>query len=173
VDNITLKTGHFKGTRIVIAPSFVSNGHWAIPKGFIKNGALFGSPETAQATFPNFQVREMLDVDITRLYDDAKANPGFSALRDTGLILDIGMDPTRLYLTKEHAVVLFSQNYIKLFGIQPEFIAFGSPGRAALIDDALLLMPKRAADGMDTAMASMCSIVHTLEQQETVAAKAA
>ncbi|HEY2930874.1 MAG TPA: hypothetical protein VGK99_03940 [Acidobacteriota bacterium] len=49
MQQITLKKKHFAGGSVYLTPGWISNGHWAIKRTWIKNNAVFASADTVSA----------------------------------------------------------------------------------------------------------------------------
>lgn len=65
---ITLKPAHFHD-KIIVTPSWISNGMWAVRRPYVVNSAMFGSLDTVRAFAPKVNERDIWVKDDDSMID--------------------------------------------------------------------------------------------------------
>lgn len=160
---ITLKPAHFAGS-FVCSPSYVSNGHWAVKRSAVKDGAgltvesaplLFGRGINKLAR----PARELKDEDISRC-----ARPtGETEWRVTSFQHVSPRMTTILLVNKAGGSTALDAKYAAIFGLSAGSTLYGHEGGlSALCDDkddpTYCIMPVRMP-GDDGAIAAMAQVL--------------
>lgn len=127
---ITIPATLGRGVRLIITPSYVTNGHWAIAKARLTNGGLFATQTSVEAYMKNKPTVMVHEVDtiVASINDnigETKKYIGTTFLEQVGKVLK------RFFVQPETGeLVAFDVAYLKLLGKDnKDAELWGAPGK--------------------------------------------
>jgi hypothetical protein len=152
MNKIRLKRKQFRGQYAVIAPSWISNGFWAIRKHLVTNVALFASAEVLQAWLgTDAQLVEKTDADISKFF--AGERKEFRVTR----VQAFYYAKSSTILVADGECSFLDPKFLGMFSLSQGDVLYARGGEAPLSDgrteeeSTIVLMPKRQDDKADIA----------------------
>ena len=127
---ITIPANLGRRVRMIITPSYVSNGHWTIAKARLTNGGLFATQASVEAYVKNKPTVMVHEVDaiVTNINENIGETKKYIG---TTFLEQVGKGLKRFFLEPETGeLVAFDVTYLKLLGKDnKDAELWGAPGK--------------------------------------------
>ena len=134
--------------RVVVTPTHVSNGHWAIPRARLSNDSALDSEQTLALIAPKADYRTVEQDTIDRVC--SHGNTATTAeyqepviFTDTGLLSVCGKVHTRIYCADNGAYAGLDEVYVQWLGLEGETLLGHPSGTRVLSHGDVWIMPKK------------------------------